>query len=76
MTDIIWRWYESEGQETHQMRYEYDSQTVSWVCDECGKHIRIYPDFAILERGDMKVLHRGSIGGLKIETVDITVKDD
>mgnify|MGYP001588205788 CR=1 FL=1 len=55
----------------HQMRYETDGTTEVWICDECGKRVRVTPDFAILEHGDAAAVHWGSHGGLTIRRVEI-----
>ena len=46
----------------HQMHYETDGKTACWACDDCPKRVRVHPDYAIIERGDMTATHRGSIG--------------
>jgi len=55
----------------HHMRYETDGKSASWICDECSKEVRVYPDFAIIKRGDPTATHVGSSGGVTITTVAI-----
>ena len=61
----------------HQMRLEtaLDNETEIWVCDECGKRIRLWPDFAILNPGDLQVRHWGSLGGLSLGPTEVAVKN-
>ena len=60
----------------HRMRLEAtDDKTEIWVCDECGKRIRLWPDFAILNPGDLQVRHWGSLGGLSLGPTEVAVKN-
>lgn len=54
----------------HPMHYEYDGEAEYWVCDECGKKVRIKP-YTVLKRGDPAATHHGSHGGLTIGRVEI-----
>ena len=55
----------------HRMRYETDGEFEFFVCDECGKRVRVAPDLAIVERGDDTAVHAGSVGGIEITGVEI-----
>jgi len=60
----------------HQMRLEAtDDETEIWFCDECGKRIQLWPDFAILSPGDLQVRHWGSLGGLSLGPTEVAVSN-
>lgn len=52
----------------HQMRFEQTDKTKEWICDDCPRRVRVWPDFEIIEHGDTTVTHVGSFGGIRIET--------
>lgn len=49
--------------EIHEMKTT-DGNT--WVCLDCGRQIRFFPEFEVVNRGDQSVRHFGSAGGLQI----------
>lgn len=57
----------------HEMRYETAEcgEDEYWVCDECGKKVRVWPDYTVLERGDRTAVHYGSHGGLTITGLEV-----
>ncbi len=36
----------------HEMVLEVTPGTQIWMCPECGKRVRVYPDYKVLVRGD------------------------
>jgi len=63
----------------HQMHLEAANSNETgeiWVCEECGKRIRLWPDFAVLNPGDPQARHWGSVGGLRLGMSKVAVSDD
>ena len=60
----------------HQMHLEATTdETEIWACNECSKQIRLWPDFAILNSGDLQARHWGSAGGLSLGPTEVAVSD-
>ncbi|HXQ37414.1 MAG TPA: hypothetical protein VN843_25615 [Anaerolineales bacterium] len=70
------------NQEQHEMVLEmtHASGMQGWYCPTCGRRILLLvpPNngMVIVEPGDQYVSHSGSIGGLRIDAVQVTQPDE
>ena len=40
-----------------------------WVCQDCPRRIQVWPEYKVMERGDLNAIHFGSRNGLRITSI-------
>lgn len=65
----------NEGHDVRVDSIDYKTNEIVWICDDCGFTMRQnYTDCVVEKPGDWLVEHRGSLGGLSIDSTDVLIR--